>query len=401
MVAVPAGCGGDPKRAEPQASPTWASPLPCCRLPSQAFLVPWPGLLAPGSAGRGQQVARSSAPLAGCERLGSCARGLFLLAALRCSARSAQPGAELRSDGARDCSLRAINNLPECHTASLQQGRVFCRAGEVVSWAARRVRSPGGLLAPAAWWPWAAWLWHLAPRASPVPVSPCHRELAHDCLGWDAEAFPWKAAGTLTFPFLLSKPPHSRGRAERGGLTCLLPGRSGKPRCWGHRHAFPSSHRAGFWGALPQFGPGPGCSLSSSPGCCSTAVGREGVKLESAALLSVGLEECRQDFGVSTLGMMPALPRCLPAAPRSGGSSPVSRGGFRGWRASRQPARASLAAGDDSALTFARGLAGGEATCLASRLLSSKASPAPRTRLRRCPWKSTSRKLIAAGAEEY
>lgn len=81
----------------------------------------------------------------------------------------------------------------------------------------------------------------------------------------------------------------------------------------------------------------------------------------------------------------------------SSSSSPVSRGGFWGWRAARQPARASLAAGDDSALTFARGLAGGEATCLASRLLSSKASPAPRTRLRRCPWESTSRKFFGAG----
>lgn len=70
-------------------------------------------------------------------------------------------------------------------------------------------------------------LWHLAPRASPVPASPCHRELAHDCLGWDAEAFPWKVAGTLTFPFLLSKSPRGWGRAEHRGLAYLLPGRSG------------------------------------------------------------------------------------------------------------------------------------------------------------------------------
>lgn len=69
----------------------------------------------------------------------------------------------------------------------------------------------------------------LAPCAqgSPIPTSPCHRELAHDCLGWDAEAFPRKAAGTLTFPFLLSKFPRGWGRAEGRGLACLLPGCSG------------------------------------------------------------------------------------------------------------------------------------------------------------------------------
>lgn len=166
MVTVPMGCGGDLKQAESWASPTRSDPLACCRLPSQAFLAPRPGVLAPGSAGgRQQQVAGSSAPLAGCQRLGSCARGLLLLAALEQRARRGLLSQELWSDGARDRSLQAINNPPRCHPASLQQGPGFCRAGEVVSWA----RSPGGLLAPTAWWPGAVRLWHLAPRAAPSP----------------------------------------------------------------------------------------------------------------------------------------------------------------------------------------------------------------------------------------
>lgn len=175
LLPVPSrGCDGasahrlrrGPKWAEPRASPTRSDPLACCRLPSQAFLAPRPGVLAPGSTGgRQQQVAGSSAPLAGCQRLGSCARGLLLLAALEQRARRGLLSQELWSDGARDRSLQAINNPPQCHPASLQQGHGFCRAGEVVSWA----RRPGGLLAPTAWWPGAVRLWHLAPRAAPSP----------------------------------------------------------------------------------------------------------------------------------------------------------------------------------------------------------------------------------------
>lgn len=51
------------------------------------------------------------------------------------------------------------------------------------------------------------------------------------------------------------------------------------------------------------------------PRCCSihgTVLGRERAKLESAALLFVGLEERRQDFGVSTPWAMP-VPAPLPA----------------------------------------------------------------------------------------